>query len=240
MISRNRFHSLAVTVLVASLVLAGACARAATITHFEGQFTNGPSTSEPGPGYGEKGTGQQIFYLSFGIVSLTQESSPDKWLLQSLNDLTVNLSAFTTENPFGTVAAFSGDPMLLQVRQTVASDPQAAFTMADTAKITSNGVDHATIEIGVTLRPFPETDPKGDDLSTFITAGGGTFTIDLDNVQITPATDGQVFFPVGAGPITWSINPLPEPSSAVSMLIGAGLLALWARRRRPTIDKVTR
>ena len=240
MTSRNRFYSVAVAVLVASLVLAGGRARAATITHFEGQFSSGSSgpnigisVAEPGMDYAE-GTGQKIFYLSFGTVSSTQDPSA-QWNFQSLNNLTVDVSAFTANNPFGSVTAFGlVDSTLLQVGPNLASDPHADFTMAATAKITTDGVEHATIEVGVTLRPT--SDPKGDDLSTFITAGGGTFTIDIDNIQITqPTTDGHVFFPVDPGKqvtVNWSINPLPEPSTAVTMLIGAGLLALWGRKKR--------
>jgi hypothetical protein len=235
MTSRNRFPNLAVTALLASLVLAGGSARAATITHFDGQFSSGPngpnrgiSANEPGTNYAG-GTGQKIFYLSFGTVSSTQDPSV-QWNGLSLNDLTVDVSAFTVKNPFGLVTAFlSGDATLLQAGQ---GTPHADFTMAATAKIDSNGVDHATIDIGVTLRGT--SDPNGDDLSPFLI--GGTFTIDIDNIQITqPVNDGRVFFPVDPTKqvtVNWSINPVPEPSSAVSMLIGAGLLALWARRRR--------
>jgi hypothetical protein len=247
MISRNRFCSLAVTVLVASLVLAGGRARAATITHFEGQFFSDPtgtgtnfgiSTNQPGEVYAG-GMGEKIFYLSSGSVSDTQERST-QWILgSSLNNLTMNVSAFTETNPFGSVTAFGIplDSTLLQVLTTGAA--HADFSMADTAKITSKQEEHhVTIEIGVTLRP--SSDPNGDDLSTFVAAGGGTFTIDIDNIIITqPPTDGQVFFPVGPGQVTvnWSINPVPEPSTAMSMLIGAGLLALWARRRTKPRDE---
>jgi hypothetical protein len=235
-----------VTVLVASLVLAGGRAPGATINHFEGQFSSGPigpnigiSTAEPGT-YVE-GTGQKIFYLSFGAVSSTEVPSL-QWILQPLNNLTVDISAFTANNPFGSVTAFDmGDSTLLLVGQSMETKPHADFTMADTAKITTNGVDHATIEIGVTLRST--SDPNGDILDAFMTAGGGTFAIDIDNIKITqPTTDGQVFFPVDQQKqvsVNWSINPVPEPSTAVSMLIGAGLLALWGRRRRSTNDKVT-
>ena len=240
MTSRNRFHSLAVSVLVASLVLAGGRARAATITHFEGQFSSGPSgpntgisVAEPTMDYAE-GTGQKIFYLSFGTVSFTQDPS-SQWSAQALNNLTVDVSGLTANNPFGSVTAFGiVDSTLLQVGPNLGTDPHADFTMAASAKITTNGEDHATIEIGVTLRPT--SDPKGDDLSTFITAGGGMFTLDIDNIQITqPTTDGRVFFPVDPSKqvtVNWSINPLPEPSTAVTMLIGAGLMALWARKKR--------
>ncbi len=246
MTSHNRFHSLAVTVLVASLVLAGGRARAETITHFEGQFSNVPSgttniaisTVSPDMGYAP-GTGiEQIFYLSSGTVSNTDK--PSFWDNQPLNNLTVDVSTFTTGNPFGSVTAFGGgDPTLLQVGTTVPLAPHADFAMAATAKITSN-VDehHATIEIGVTLNPISSV-LGGDDLTAFITAGGGTFTLDIDNIDITPTMDGTVLFPVNPGLVTvsWSINPVPEPSSAVSMLIGAGLLALWARRRTKPKDQ---
>jgi hypothetical protein len=237
MTSRNRFPNLAVTALLASLVLAGGSARAATITHFDGQFSSGPngpnrgiSANEPGTNYAG-GTGQKIFYLSFGTVSSTRDPSV-QWNGLSVNDLTVDVSAFTVDNPFGSVTAFlSGDATLLQAGQ---GTPHADFTMAATAKIDSNGVDHATIDIGVTLRGT--SDGNGDDLTAFNTAGGGTFSIDIDNIQITqPVNDGRVFFPVDPTKqvtVNWSINPVPEPSTAVSMLIGAGLLALWARRRR--------
>jgi hypothetical protein len=246
MTNRIRFQIFAVTVLIASLVLAGGSARAATITHFEGQYSSGPGLPNMGistdqPGTYTEGTGQKIFYLSSGSVSSTQDFSK-QWNGLALNDLTVNVSGFTADNPIGIVTAFRiGDSTLLEVLGASIVDPHADFTMAAAAKITSDQESHATIEIGVTLRPL-SSDPKGDDLTTFITAGGGIFTIDIDNIKITqPTTDGQVFFPVDRTKqvtVHWSINPVPEPSSLVSMLIGAGLLTLWARRRS-RFDKVT-
>jgi hypothetical protein len=241
MTSRNRFGGLVVTVLVASLVLAAGRARAATIIHFEGEFSSGGlsgintaiSINQPGNDYAA-GTGQEkIFYLSFGSVSSTLDPS-SQWNTLPLNNLTINLSAFTVDNPFGSVTAFGiVDTTLLQVKGPSAP-PNADFTMAATAQITTNQVDHATIEIPVTLRL--SSDGNGDDLSAFNTAGGGIFTIDIDNIQITqPTTDGKVLFPVDPGnqvTVHWSINPVPEPSSAVSMFIGAGLMALWVRKKR--------
>jgi hypothetical protein len=247
MTNRNRIRSLAVTVLVASVVLAGGRARAATITHFEGQFSGGPasgpnlgiSTAEPDMPYAA-GTGmEQIFYLSFGTVSNTVQAS--FWDNQPLNNLTVDVSTFTAGNLFGSVTAFGMplDSTLLQVGTTVPLAPHADFDMAATAKITSKVDEHrATIEIGVTLRGSSVL--NGDDLTAFITAGGGTFTLDIDNIDIQPTLDGTVLFPVDPGKrvtVNWSINPVPEPSSAVSMLIGAGLLALWARRRTKPKDE---
>ena len=113
MTSRNRFGGLVVTVLVASLVLAAGRARAATIIHFEGEFSSGGlsgintaiSINQPGNDYAA-GTGQEkIFYLSFGSVSSTLDPS-SQWNTLPLNNLTINLSAFTVDNPFGSVTAF--------------------------------------------------------------------------------------------------------------------------------------
>ena len=236
MTSRNRFHIFGVTALLASLVLAGGSARAATITQFAGQFSTGPNgtnfaitTSEEVP-Y-QPGDGQKIFYLNYGTVSSTQDPST-QWNGLAINDLMVDVSGFTVDSPFGTVTAFGKiDTTLLQAGQ---GTPHADFTMAASSKIWTNGVDHAKIDIGVTLRGT--SDGNGDDLTAFNTSGGGIFSIDIDNIQITqPVNDGRVFFPVDPTKqvtVNWSIHQAPEPSSAVSMLIGAGLLTFWARRRR--------
>jgi hypothetical protein len=249
MTSRNRFAVLAVTGLLAWFMLAEGSAQAAFITRFDGHNLGSEATS-PGTNTAittgfpynsyQAGTGQTIFYLRDGTVIST--SDPSDFALQPINRLIVDVTDFTEKNLFGVVTNYdtggdSPDRTLLQVGSTGEGNPiHADFTMAANSGIMSDLVNHkATITIPVTLRATSNPGP-GDDLSAFNTAGGGLFVVDIDNIDIRPTSDGQAFFPVHAGPVTvnWHIvaTPVPEPSSAVSLLMGAGLLGVWFRRRR--------
>jgi hypothetical protein len=242
MSQRRRFAVLTLTGLLAAVLHGGGSARASIITHYEGQYSSGDtginmgiSTNPPGSQY-MNGTGQKIFYLSFGSVSSTTDFS-QQWIGQAISQLQLDISAFTATNPFGSVTSYPAgeDPTLLRVGSSE-SEINADFTMADTATITSNTDLHqASITLGVTLRP-DTTNPGGDDLNAFNVGGGGTFRIDIDNIDIVPTSDGQVFFPVDPNQqvtVHWSIDAVPEPASAVSLLTGAGLLlGMWMRQRR--------
>jgi hypothetical protein len=235
--TRSRFLLVALAGLLASLVFADGSARAAFITRFDGQF-DGISTAPPFDPV-QDGTGQKIFYLFGGIVSSTTD--PSSFDNQALNRLMVDVTRFIQNPGVGSVTNFdinvdNPDPTLLKVGLGIEGGIHADFTMADTASLTSDLNAHkAVFNIGVTLRA--SSNPGNNDLSAFNTGGGGMFSIEIDNVDITPSNDGRVTFPVDPKkPVTvkWAIvaTPVPEPASAVSLLTGAGVLGLWVCRRK--------
>jgi hypothetical protein len=83
-----------------------------------------------------------------------------------------------------------------------------------------------------TSNPGPD-----DDLSAFNTAGGGQFIVTIQNIDLVPTADGQVFFPIDKTKqvsVTFSLQatPVPEPSSALTFVVGAAACGIWWRRRR--------